>query len=224
MISLKVLSTAAAMALVLPMVAPTASFAQNPLAGRAAAAAPRAAGGGVPHIGGGGGFRQGGGGAGAGVHIGGGMPGPRLSAGVGAAPGPRFSGGGGGAPGPRISGGGGGGPYAQMRSGGGYRDGYGGGHRGGGGFIPGAVAGAVIGGAIASQGYYGNQGYYGGPGYYYGDAPAPAYYDNQYYDDSATVAAAPEGDDVAYCIQRFRSYDPQSGTYLGNDGYRHACP
>jgi hypothetical protein len=81
------------------------------------------------------------------------------------------------------------------------------------------VAGAVIGGAIASQGYY------GGPGYYYGDAPAQAYYDDQYYDDSATVAAVPEGgDDVAYCTQRFRSYDPQSGTYLGNDGYRHPCP
>jgi hypothetical protein len=81
------------------------------------------------------------------------------------------------------------------------------------------VAGAVIGGAIASQGYYGS------PGYYYGDAPTQAYYDDQYYDDSATVAAAPEGgDDVAYCVQRYRSYDPQSGTYLGNDGYRHPCP
>ena len=77
----------------------------------------------------------------------------------------------------------------------------------------------MIGGAIASQGYYGD------PGYYYGGAPAQAYYDDQYYDDSATVAAVPEGgDDVAYCTQRFRSYDPQSGTYLGNDGYRHPCP
>ncbi|HWW46885.1 MAG TPA: BA14K family protein [Xanthobacteraceae bacterium] len=28
----------------------------------------------------------------------------------------------------------------------------------------------------------------------------------------------------AYCAQRFRSYDPRSGTYLGHDGYRHACP
>jgi hypothetical protein len=32
------------------------------------------------------------------------------------------------------------------------------------------------------------------------------------------------GDDAAYCIQRYRSYDPQSGTYLGTDGYRHPCP
>lgn len=28
----------------------------------------------------------------------------------------------------------------------------------------------------------------------------------------------------AYCAQRFRSYDPRSGTYLGYDGYRHPCP
>ena len=69
----------------------------------------------------------------------------------------------------------------------------------------------------------GAYGYYGGSGYY--DGYAPGYYDDQYYDDSAAVAVAPEGgDDVAYCIQRFRSYDVQSGTYLGNDGLRHACP
>jgi hypothetical protein len=29
---------------------------------------------------------------------------------------------------------------------------------------------------------------------------------------------------VNYCLSRFRSYDPASGTYLGNDGYRHPCP
>jgi hypothetical protein len=65
MISLKVLSTAAAMALVLPMLAPTASFAQNPngtkfnYAGKGVGAvAPAARFGG----GGGGGFRPGGGG------------------------------------------------------------------------------------------------------------------------------------------------------------------
>ncbi len=26
------------------------------------------------------------------------------------------------------------------------------------------------------------------------------------------------------CAQRFRSYDPGSGTYLGQDGLRHPCP
>jgi hypothetical protein len=204
MISPKVLSTVAAIALVLPMAVPTASFAQNPPGGHG----PRVVGGGgAAHVsGGGGGAPRMGMGAGGGVHMGGGAP-PMA-----AAPGPRVSGGGGvamggGAPGPRYSGGGGG-----------YRGGYDGGrrhdHDGGGGFIPGAVAGALVGGAIASQGYY------GGPGYY-----APGY-DDQYYDEGAVaVAPAPGGDDaVAYCMQTYRSYDPQSGTYLGNDGYRHPCP
>jgi hypothetical protein len=169
MISLKVLSTVAVMALVLPMVAPAASFAQKP-PGAARSGGVRAGGGGARAAPGG--ARFGGGGAG-----------------------PRFSGGG-----PR-----GGGP--------GYR-GY-----GGGGVIPGVVAGAVIGGAIASQGYGYGPGYYA-PGY------APGYYDDQVYDDSA-VAPGPAagGDDgVAYCMQTYRSYDPRSGTYMGNDGYRHPCP
>lgn len=29
---------------------------------------------------------------------------------------------------------------------------------------------------------------------------------------------------ASYCAQRYRSYDPGSGTYLGNDGVRHPCP
>jgi BA14K-like protein len=32
------------------------------------------------------------------------------------------------------------------------------------------------------------------------------------------------GDAVGYCMRRFKSYDPGSGTYLGYDGYRHPCP
>jgi hypothetical protein len=32
------------------------------------------------------------------------------------------------------------------------------------------------------------------------------------------------GGDVGYCMRRFRSYDPRSGTYLGFDGLRHPCP
>jgi hypothetical protein len=107
---------------------------------------------------------------------------------------------GGGAPGPRFSGGG-------------YRGGY---YRGGGAFVPGVVAGAAIGGALAAQGAY-----YGDPGYY-----APGYYDDQGYDDGAVaVAPGPGGDDgVTYCMQTYRSYDPQSGTYMGYDGLRHPCP
>ena len=164
MISLKVLSTVAAMALLVPVVTPSESFAQG--FGQNG----KAGGGGVARSGGGGGAARMGGG------------------------GPRFSGGGGG-------GGGGGGVYR-----GGYRRGG-----GGGGFIPGAVAGALVGGALV-----------GGYGYGYG----PGYYDDQYYDDGAVaVAPAQAGDDgVAYCIQTYRSYDVRSGTYLGNDGFRHDCP
>jgi hypothetical protein len=32
------------------------------------------------------------------------------------------------------------------------------------------------------------------------------------------------GTDVSYCEQRFRSYNPSTGTYLGFDGQYHACP
>ncbi|MET4278740.1 MULTISPECIES: BA14K family protein [unclassified Bradyrhizobium] len=28
----------------------------------------------------------------------------------------------------------------------------------------------------------------------------------------------------AYCSQRYKSYDPSSGTYMGYDGIRHSCP
>ncbi len=28
----------------------------------------------------------------------------------------------------------------------------------------------------------------------------------------------------AYCEQKYQSYDPASGTYLGYDGQRHPCP
>jgi hypothetical protein len=31
-------------------------------------------------------------------------------------------------------------------------------------------------------------------------------------------------DAVGYCMQRYRSYDPQSMTYLGSDGNRRQCP
>jgi hypothetical protein len=73
------------------------------------------------------------------------------------------------------------------------------------------VAGAVVGGALAAAPYYGGGYYYGAP-YGYGPPPGPAYYED-----------APPPDD-GYCAQRYRSYDPQSGTFLGNDGRRHPCP
>lgn len=48
--------------------------------------------------------------------------------------------------------------------------------------------------------------------YTYGPAPG-----------TATVVAQ-NGDNVAYCQSRYRSYDPASGTFLGFDGKRHPCP
>ncbi|KIZ40266.1 MULTISPECIES: BA14K family protein [Rhodopseudomonas] len=40
----------------------------------------------------------------------------------------------------------------------------------------------------------------------------------------ANSRAEQQSSDDAYCSQRFKSYDPSSGTYLGYDGNRHACP
>jgi hypothetical protein len=73
----------------------------------------------------------------------------------------------------------------------------------GAGVAAGVIGGAIIGNAIANS----QPTYYGPPPYY-----GPGYY------------APPPGDAVAYCMQRFKSYDPGSGTYLGYDGLRHPCP
>ena len=78
----------------------------------------------------------------------------------------------------------------------------------GAGVAAGIIGGIIAGGIIASQRpYYSyDYGYYHYPPYgYYGPYPAR---------DAA----------VAYCMRRFRSYDPFSITYLGYDGFRHPCP
>jgi hypothetical protein len=91
--------------------------------------------------------------------------------------------------------------YAQYRRYGGryygrhYRRGHGGAAAAG---IAGLAAGALIGGAIASQQYA---------------APPPPY----------AVAPAGDPDWLAYCSQRYRSFDPASGTYLSHDGNRYMC-
>jgi hypothetical protein len=213
MINLKVLSTAAAIALLTPMFASSASFAQD----RGSFRGGGGGGGGIRAGGGGGGAapsfasRGGGGasfsGAGRGMRAVGGAPSATFSRGA-VASGPQFNRGA--VARPQFSGGSGGGRYAGGWNGG-YR--Y---HRHGGGYWPGAVAGAVIGGALASNYYDGSPDYYG-----------PGYYDDSYayYGDDAPVAveAAPGGD-ASYCAQRYRSYDPASGTYLGYDGQRYPCP
>jgi BA14K-like protein len=86
----------------------------------------------------------------------------------------------------------------------------------------GLVTGAIVGGALASP-YYGP--YYGAPVY---AAPPPVYYGPPAYGPpvyGGPPAGAPtDGDPVAYCMQRYRSFDPATGTYLGFDGLRHPCP
>jgi hypothetical protein len=99
---------------------------------------------------------------------------------------------------------------------------WGGGWRGGGwGWgLGGFAAGAIIGSAIAAPYYYG--GYYPYGAYY----PAyPAYgYPPPAYGPGYGAAPVGPGGDVSYCAQRYKSYDPATGTFLGYDGQRHPCP
>jgi len=66
-------------------------------------------------------------------------------------------------------------------------------------------------------------------GYPYYD---PYYYDNGYYDDGyyggggyygGAPVSAPS-DAVAYCMQRYRTYNPATGTFIGRGGIPHPCP
>ena len=57
----------------------------------------------------------------------------------------------------------------------------------------------------------------------------PSAYNNSAYNSFAYVPGYTYGyrvaeDAVAYCKQRFRSYNAATGTYLGYDGQRHSCP
>jgi hypothetical protein len=96
----------------------------------------------------------------------------------------------------------------------------------------GTVAAGVVTGSALALGRYG---YYNG-GYY----DPNAYGDSYAYDEGSTydtglplvtfdqqpapvVVDQAMGGDAAYCAQRYRSYDPASGTYLGFDGLRHPC-
>ncbi len=129
--------------------------------------------------------------------------------------------------------------------GGGWR---GGGWRGGGwgwGVGAGIVGGAIIGGALAAP-YYGYGPYY--PAY---PPPYPVLRAGLCRASARSVRAAagclwagagsrrlwagpgagaygpgPDGGggDPGYCAHRYRSFDPQSGTYMGTDGVRHPCP
>ena len=61
------------------------------------------------------------------------------------------------------------------------------------------VAGPIIGGALI------------------GAYAAPRVYENDNYDNDYGNGH------VQYCLDRYRSYDPRSNTFLGYDGYRHEC-
>src|SRR5882724_7296888 len=40
---------------------------------------------------------------------------------------------------------------------------------------------------------------------------------------SSAYASMDRNADASSCAQRYRSYDPASGTFLGYDGHRHSC-
>ena len=105
----------------------------------------------------------------------------------------------------------------QWRGHGGWGGGgWGGGWRGHGwgGPAAGFAAGAILGGAVAAS----------RPWYGYDYDYAPGYYGYGYDPGYSNYGYVAPGGDAAYCAQRFRSYDPASGTYLGYDGLRHPCP
>jgi hypothetical protein len=122
-----------------------------------------------------------------------------------------------------------------------------------GGAVAGAIIGGATGAAIAADGerrangYYWHRGgcyiqrpegwiavspaYCGGPAYV-APAPRPVYGPPPgavVVDDDDDVIVAPRrgpvsADAVAACARRYRSYDPNTGTFLSNDGYRKPCP
>ena len=83
-------------------------------------------------------------------------------------------------------------------------------YRRGRGIGAGVAAGILLGGIIASQ-----------PSYYYRGYPPYPYYTPAY---PVYGPYSPGDPAIAYCMRRFRSYDPYTMTYLGYDGYRHPCP
>jgi len=104
------------------------------------------------------------------------------------------------------------------------------------GFAVGAAAAGIATGAAIAAGGYGYDPSYYGDNYAYDSG----YGDSYAYDNGATYntgiplvtfdqQAPVEGPvavagDASYCAQRYRSYDPASGTFLGYDGMRHPCP
>src|SRR5262245_16471799 len=95
--------------------------------------------------------------------------------------------------------------------------------------VPGIIIGAAAGAIIASEGerrrgnhyYYRNNCYIQrSDGSYLAVHPRNCDARAEY----VPQPAAPAGDAASYCMSRYRSYDPASGTYMGYDGVRRPCP
>ena len=71
-------------------------------------------------------------------------------------------------------------------------------------------AAAAVGAGLAYGGGYGS-------GYGYYDEPYPAY-------SSQVSAPGSDGDAIAECARRFKTYDPASQTYIKSKGVRASCP
>jgi hypothetical protein len=103
---------------------------------------------------------------------------------------------------------------------------------GGRGAALGAIIGGTTGAVIAAEGQRRGAYYYWRNGCYVQQpdgawvAVAPNYCaPAAYYPPPPPPPPAPAvASAVDYCAQRYRSYDPASGTFLGFDGLRHPCP
>ncbi|MBW9062679.1 BA14K family protein [Rhizobium herbae] len=85
----------------------------------------------------------------------------------------------------------------------------------------GLATGVIIGGAVASQPRYQERVYVD---------PEPEYYEPRRVYRTRTVVVESDGGLepwsrawYRYCSQRYRSFDPQSGTFVGYDGREHFC-
>ena len=97
-----------------------------------------------------------------------------------------------------------------------YRGGWNGYYRRG----LGVAAGVAVGTAAAGA-YYGDSGYASG-GYASGAYASSAYDESGGYTLNGVYMS--EADAVAYCAQRFRSYDIESRTFMAYSGERVSCP
>ena len=102
----------------------------------------------------------------------------------------------------------------------GHHDDYRGyrGDRFGSGFGFGFGTGALLGGFGSSYGYGPGYGGYA-PGYYSYYAP-PVYYSRPAY---RPVYRARASNWIDYCSSRYRTFNPRTGLYRGNDGRMHQC-